>query len=366
MIIRRNPLFRIITGTELVAKNTSLQSEVSTPNTFFLIYNNNFSKENIISIDIQTANYLYSVSKPTRASETIDRINNLSPTLLIKSLVYDHIIQVKNRNGKYESGPSCRLIKDSLEKCFDTTASCHRIGILSQNAIKYAWHFRDLSIDEITQKLYSFYTMPVEKTLFNCLKSTDNIKAWLGLGEFSKMLDEYIQTPITDNYKHWLYWQHEKTKNTYNLNFKMYISPTPLETVDVFSKVLKLFTRQFVPSFKIGATSNGIYRPDKMVLYFSDINSIYEFAHMCAPLLKDNDGQGVPFTFPLTENGIISYACEPTEGYSSSWRIYICKIIAKTIKLQSFRDNNLFIHSIINKLNILGIETNKWNRVNYK
>jgi hypothetical protein len=357
-IYRKNPLYKVFTGRELIKLNPDFKNRLlKNQDSFYLVHNENYSLKDVIPIDIQTADCLYSTDQPAQLRNCAVRgINDL----LINRLIFDNIIQVFN-NNEFVGGPECSFFNNRF-KLFEYTAT--KVATLSLNAIKYSWNFRHLTIDEIMEKLYHYGTMPKNDTISLKISSPDKLLIWLGKQNIDSLAENYNKTPITHKYKYWHYWQHNQTGNANHLLFKLYISPSPKETPEVFSKVISLCNTHSVSAFKIGSTSLGIHRPDKFILYFKDQNSAFLFASYLVPILSMYNAQGVPFTFPLTENGILSFGIDPSEEYNISYRIYISRIIAETLKLYSTQYKHLNIHHILFKLNLLGIATNKWNIIN--
>jgi hypothetical protein len=364
LIIRKHPIFLICSLSDILKKNSSLKIYFKEYiDCFFLIYNNDYSIENIVSVDIATASLLYSISKKPMTISSIQKKLNKQIDITILSLLFNNIIQVRNDKKEYESGPTCSIIVNALN-IYSIEKANHDIQKLSNMAIQYGWYFRYLRIEEIVGKLYTYGTMPQDYSLHSHLNNPLSILNWLNASKMDKTWRNYIQTPLNEDHKHWIYWQRKSVSKSENLNYKIYISPIPMETPCVFCEVINTCHQLLVPAFKIGATSKGIHRPDKFVLYFNNIESIQTFTSATSNYLKSFQSQGVPFTSPLFEKGIMSFAQEPSESKNMSWRIFISGIIARTLKLYSFHHKELEIEHILLKLNLLGIQTNFWNKAN--
>ena len=79
----------------------------------------------------------------------------------------------------------------------------------------------------------------------------------------------------------------------------------------------------------------GILRPDKLVVYFSDFESVEQTARKIANSLAGCPVQGVPFTAGLSDDGLLSWGIDPPPRGSNllgleteSWRLWLTNRLA--------------------------------------
>lgn len=317
----------------------------SDTNSFLLVHKEHIHPYNLLPLDLPTVNCLFSCEHPTKIL-----LNHDVDPSLVKSLVLDGVLQIKTNDEGYISGADCFK---NIDLSIANTNSI--------NAIKHAWFFRESSLEEIVEKLYSYGMMPTSYSLKNRLMCPDKLIDWLGSEKIDSFSDYYDFSPISKENKHWFYWQRKNTDRNVDLSYKLYVSPVPEQLPSVFKKVAETSIKLSSPIFKLGHTSSGIHRPDKMVMYFKNFGELNSFAQNLSPLIDNYKSQGVPFTYSITPNGMLSYGIEPEDDDGVSFRIFISKLIAKTLKLHSFENRDLKINDILLKLNLNGIETNKWN-----
>ncbi|MEQ6122817.1 hypothetical protein AAON49_01285 [Pseudotenacibaculum sp. MALMAid0570] len=313
-------------------------------NSFLLLHKKHIHPNHAIQLDLATVNYLFSCEEPTKILSK--STTNIS---LIKSLVLDQVLQIKDKNEEYVSGSTCF---ESLSRKYNHSSSI--------NAIKHAWFFKESPLEEIVEKLYSYGMMPMHYSLQEKLEHPTNVIEWVDSKKIDSFLQNYDFTPISDENKYWFYWQRKNIDRKEDLPFKLYVSPEPKDLPFVFRKVAETSIKLSAPIFKLGSTSSGIHRPDKMVMYFKNWEELNSFAQSLLPSIENCKSQRVPFTYSLSPNGLLSYGIEPEDDDSVSFRIYISKLIAKTLKLYSFENSTLNINDILLKLNLNGIQTKKW------
>jgi hypothetical protein len=367
-IFRRNPDFSVWSYHDLAHKFPSIGKLISSnKSAFYLVYKNKPVLEELVSVDIPTADLIFSLQKASPVSEEIKSLPGKNHLSKIACLVFENILEVLDTStNSFESGPASRYIKEIFAGFDPITPAAHHIGSISQDAIKYAWVLRHQSVDELVSRLYGYGTMPRNPMLDATLKTNQGALSWLkekndifGLKGFEI---NYHSSINIEKDAYWLYWQIKKLKQEQSLKYKIYISPLPGQTQEVFGTVLKTCNELLVPAFKIGSTANGIHRPDKIVLYFSNQHALKEASQKLYRQLHQLPAQGVPFTFPVSVGGMLSWAIEPAEVEAESWRIFVAKAIAKSIKLLSFKTNQLNMDAILNKLRLMEIEPNDWTK----
>ena len=89
-------------------------------------------------------------------------------------------------------------------------------------------------------------------------------------------------------------------------------------------------------ALKVGNDAASLLRPDKIVLYFSDLDRVSAAARRLAHELAGCPGHGVPFTAELADSGgLVSYGIDPPRPEFAlawqereSWRLWLTNRLA--------------------------------------
>ncbi len=143
----------------------------------------------------------------------------------------------------------------------------------------------------------------------------------------------------------WILWQRGEYSgdDPRDFRFKLYVSPTPEELLTQFTRIMDALSETEVCAVKLGNTVYGLLRPDKMVAYFRNRESLKVAAEQLSPSLDGIEAHAVPFTANLSENGVLSWGVDPvTSGEKpilqlQSWRGWITRQLARAL-VQARRD----------------------------
>ena len=266
---------------------------------------------------------------------------NKNITEILIRLILDEIIQIEGETG-YVSGAAALPVLYG-ENIFEEHTVPGYLSALSFKAIYYAWMLHDADLTSITQKLYSFNTVPWDAFMKSRFYETHSIKEFLfsRVNETSRhMLDEQWQTYPNDENKYWLSWSRHlpgQLLQERSHTCKLYISPHINDLPEIFRRFIPVISASQAFSFKAGNSLQGLLRPDKMVAYFYSKEALFYTAGLLREELGNYPSQGVPFTTQLDETGLLSYGEDPpvTEVLSSvdggSWRTFITDQLALAI-----------------------------------
>ena len=110
--------------------------------------------------------------------------------------------------------------------------------------------------------------------------------------------------------------------------YKLYLSPAPGAVAEVLPVAADAAARVGALRFKVGADPVGLLRPDKIVFYVHDATALAELAGALTAALAGAEPHGVPFTAPLTDDGLLSWAGDPPGEDRQSWRMAVCALLA--------------------------------------
>jgi hypothetical protein len=109
----------------------------------------------------------------------------------------------------------------------------------------------------------------------------------------------------------------------------------------------------------------GICRPDKIVVYLTQLDDLYEFADVLRSRLSGCAAQGVPFTAAVSENGLLSWGADPPSARGTrktSWRMWVAwrlaeyLISAQTAEVSTREPWEYALE----RLSLTGIDTETW------
>jgi hypothetical protein len=115
-----------------------------------------------------------------------------------------------------------------------------------------------------------------------------------------------------------------------SLLHKLYISPRLEAVPQLFPRLIDVFVSLDVPAFKVGATSRGLLRPDKIVTYFANHDHLQAVADELSAV-PPVSVHGVPFSVPLDATGLLSWGYDPATK-DGSWRQWVAQRLTVAVK----------------------------------
>jgi hypothetical protein len=144
---------------------------------------------------------------------------------------------------------------------------------------------------------------------------------------------------------------------------KLYIS-TPWQQLPQVLLLFLLNTKSLVCArgFKIPCDIFGLLRPDNFVIYAKSKETLHELAASLALALHGTPVQGVPFSSPLTEDGLLSWGADPPKVSDhnkivESWRLWLTNQLATNLIRAKKSDANLPLRLLaLERLRLEGID----------
>lgn len=147
--------------------------------------------------------------------------------------------------------------------------------------------------------------------------------------------------------------------------FKLYVSPTPDALAgDGFATIVAALCATRAWQFKLGADAPHLLRPDKLVAYFPDFETLTQAASEVQKRLAGMAAHGVPFTAEIADGGLLSWGVDPprTNGFGwtpgESWRLWVTRRLAQAI-VQA-RDADQPWRFAMERLRLEGINPESW------
>jgi hypothetical protein len=242
------------------------------------------------------------------------------------------------------------------------------------SALRYGQDLRGLSEAELGQRLYCFGRQPVSPQLHARFADSAAVATFLGIDDncaVVRSLDDgwskvQVSPPMREYWWQWISRSEPPRGTSQRASYKLYVSPavdharTALEVI-----VGALPHARGVTGFKVGVGLGGICRPDKIVVYLTQLDDLYEFADVLRSRLSGCAAQGVPFTAAVSENGLLSWGADPPSARGTrktSWRMWVAwrlaeyLISAQTAEVSTREPWEYALE----RLSLTGIDTETW------
>ncbi len=250
----------------------------------------------------------------------------------------------------------------------------NRVRRLSLRAIELAYHSSENNPQRLAATLYFYNRIPVSKKWKERIPNEIKLLQFLGVEkDGSWPNNKYIHMDnkrTTESNPYWKYWKISKYDLPMKLKgggFKLYISPQCEDLPVIISQLAKYVEDSGAHALKIGSTIQGLLRPDKLMVYFNNLDDAVRFGHLLLSKIFVNYAHGVPFTYPIGDNGLFSIGFDPPdtaewryEREGQSWRLWVTQHVADVIlrvrKSRSKKPTDL----ILKELTIRKIDPVSW------
>ena len=313
------------------------------------------------AVDPDTALLLLTLREPGPIPTYVRRRLGHRANRAMVELVLDDVLQVGD-GDTFISGPSAH----ALVYASDTTyvESTHSLARLSHEALRYAAHLPLMLHARLAMRLYMYNTIPLSATWTRRLPDEATNETWLNLDTWKN--PDWQCLPSTEP-GGWIQWRHRRTHHG-ELPYKLYISPHPETLPELFPVIAEVLGRRNVPSFKLGKGVQGLLRPDKMVAYLPDFEHLADVARVLQNEIGHARAQGVPFTAPIDEAGLLSWGMDPPDAahvfaghQRESWRFWITQHLATALITVASDSSDVDpTRYALDRLRLDGIDTDRW------
>lgn len=293
---------------------------------------------------------------------TIDAVD----ASVVAGLVLDRVLEIEH-DGRFVSGPAAVGRFATLDGSDAADDPAPRLAHLSATALRQMASVGLRDAPSIIEFLYRYNSEPYGPRLPTMLRDRD-VETYLGItgGAVASTLDRHwTRTPSPVEATAWLGWspRHRRPAPT----CKLYVSPAPAHTRDVFEVVVRIVADAAAPYLKIGADVFGLLRPDKLVVYFDTFDELAAAAREIEHATRGCDVQGVPFTGQLDDRGALSWARDPQPPPtipwlgSQSWRQWLATRIAATVLAwHSAPADATLVEFVLVRLALDGVDPTHW------
>ncbi|MFO7680208.1 MAG: hypothetical protein R6X34_09170 [Chloroflexota bacterium] len=355
---RANPAYTLVAYNRLSPyEREQLEQLAEDANFYGVMVNGGDSK----AVDPETALLILTLQEPGYIPSYIRHKFGRTTNQAIARLVLDDVLQIAVGDD-FLSGPKAHAA--IYETAENQATSNHPIAQLSHKALRYAQAMPLMPHDLLAQRLYLYNTIPISAYWRQKLPSATTVEAWLGINSW---MEPTWQRTDNGGSQGWISWHHRRS-NRGSLAYKLYISPHPDIFAQVFAQIVEILGRHQVPSFKVGKDVSGILRPDKMVAYLPNLEELAALAQVLQAELAGCAPQGVPFTAPIDNAGLLSWGMDPpdsaqvfAEDGRNSWRFWITQQLATTLNLAKASDTAVEPWQFaLDRLQLEGVDTKRW------
>jgi hypothetical protein len=218
-----------------------------------------------------------------------------------------------------------------------------QLAELSTAALRYAETLGIGDPGTLAARLYAFHRQPLTPAWARRLPDGDAVLAFLDAAAGTprrRRLDAHWQRAADGETPGWLAFsprgpgRERSGKKTY----KLYVSPAVEALPAAFDAALDELGERGGGHFKVGADAAGLLRPDKMVLYFDELDDLLAAASRLEPRLAGIEPHGVPFSAEIAARGLLSWGMDPPRSErllswqeQGSWRVWVVRRLAAAL-----------------------------------
>jgi hypothetical protein len=261
----------------------------------------------------------------------------------IAELVLDSVLEIGKDDGSFVSG------SDAYELLYDEKRSTTALGNLAQLSVEALKYAQALDIGDITRlsaRMYFYNRQPASPKLLDRLPTVDAVAKCLGIhknGSNQRTLSRHwLETPLSPPYNGWRMWERRDEElepaQSAKITYKLYVSPALDFIQEAFGATVQVMTLVKAPKFKVGSDVYGLLRPDKIVAYFEQFETLQDASQRLQNKLAGCPVHGVPFTAELAGDGLMSWGMDPPRNQQAliwqereSWRLWVTNHLATAL-----------------------------------
>jgi hypothetical protein len=254
----------------------------------------------------------------------------------VTELVLDGVLEIDS-GGRFVAGAAAlELIGAKDADTFDT-----RLARISRDALRYGATLGLEDPDELAGRLYAYGRQPVSPAWARRLPDRDAVLEFLHAtpgSDVRRQLDSGWQRAGESEPDGWIAWSRVARRSSPKATYKLYVSPMVDALSDAFAIVVDTLSARETVRFKVGAGAMGLLRPDKLVIYFEDLETLLSVATTLTKRLDELTPHGVPFSAEISRDGLLSWGIDPPPSArivswqgQESWRLWLVRRLAAAI-----------------------------------
>jgi hypothetical protein len=283
--------------------------------------------------DHDTARLLDSLREPRRVEGEL-----AEDEFSLVRLVLDGMIEVEGDAGDFVSGSRAY---DIVCAPFSLAAPETKAARLSQMALQHAQRLEIEDAMRVSVRLYFYGRLATSPSWLARYSTRESIERFLHIepgGALARRLRHaWRAVELEPPNNGWFLWSSRKPLGERRSDrYKLYVSPFPEAVPPVFAAAVDVAEEVGAVAFKVGNDAASFLRPDKILLYFSDLDLALVAAARLARQLAGCPGHGVPFTAELADtDGLLSIGVDPPRAEHAlawqereSWRLWLTNRLA--------------------------------------
>lgn len=335
---RANPGYQLVVFDRLPPEQQEALKELrNDPDFYGLLIPQPGSGRSAKSVSQDTALLLFTLSGPGKIPAYVQSKLGESCNQTLAELVLDGLLEIGS-DAQFVSG------SQAYHLIYEKPPASHAAGALSQlsqSALQYA---ETLDLDEslrLSARLYLYNRVPLSSRWRQQFPSQEFVAQYLGItndGETQRLLDpRWARLKVAPEFEGWFHWETRTHRHDLRSgqSYKLYVSPQPEFVQKAFREVAVVLAQSSAHHFKVGDDASGMLRPDKIVIYYYDFETLQQEANLISDRLSFCPAQGVPFTAAITQDGLLSWGIDPRREQGvlawqerESWRLWITNRLA--------------------------------------
>jgi hypothetical protein len=357
--LRSNPKFRLVPFDLLPAQELEALRELKqTPDFYGILVPPEGSVLPVKSVSRDAALLFMTLREPACLPHLLNDLFGADVAERLRPLILDGVFEIEEA-GRFVSGPSALTrIEEARE-----AASSSRVPGLCEDAISYAAALDGVNLRDLAARLYLFNVAPAGSELYARFARDDRLVEFLfeGSDGARRLQSRWHRETLGDA---WFMWRSAVSAEA--ASYKLYVSPNLEHLPHVFDAALRAFAAVRCRCFKVGRGAFGVLRPDKLVAYFSTLDSLQQAAEEILGSVAGATAQGVPFTAPIDADGLLSWGMDPprfeqvlASQQIQSWRQWLTGRIA--IYVLAAKEAGTDPHSFVrNRVELDGVDPSNW------
>lgn len=332
-LLRPNPRLTLISFADLSEQDRAGLGGVATDPALHGLLRD--ARGTIKVVDHDSAALLASLRRRGRLPEGV----SVDPETLAR-LVLDSVLELALPDGRFVTGsPAYELLYDVEDPPVASTKTAR----LSQAALRYA---QRLGLDDalrLSARLYFYGRLPVTPGWTAHLPDRVAVERFLGVdrrgaaaGLLRRSWDLVELEAPNDGWFMWSRRGRRADAARRQDRFKLYVSASPDAVPAAFGAAVAAAAAHGATALKVGNDAAALLRPDKLVLYFSELEQVEAAAAQLAEELAGCPGHGVPFSCELGDrDGLLSWGVDPPRSEHrlewqerESWRLWLTNRLA--------------------------------------
>jgi hypothetical protein len=213
---------------------------------------------------------------------------------------------------------------------------------LSIQALEFAHALGRKDAKVLARRLYRFNSLPASPRRVRRVGSSPRLRNLFD-SDLRKALhsEGWSKGGGGTRSRSWILWRRDSVTPLGTVRgptFKLYVSPKPEWLADAVAAAVPVLADSGAWAFKVAASPGDTLRPDKMVAYFSTMETLERAVRELAPALSGLPAQGVPFSVGLSDDGLLSWGIDPAWSRTgrgrtepTSWRGWITRYLAEAM-----------------------------------